>query len=1129
MATKDDLTMAVLSMAAYKPIGDIGSAVQNIARTDDTTGFAAVAYIYKSQFVISYRGTDDTTFGPAGTDTWYGYGTGLGGASTQASEAAQFYHDIVDAGFPYATSTVFTGHSLGGGLAGLMGSLYGKQAVIFDNMAYAHAADVTYTWATAEEPIIEPSTGAVIGYSTTPAHPEFLNTYYGNATPTTPDSSHITGFQENGQLLQLIGQSTGTVVGADVAWGINNPSTPGLHSISLLVLNMYADLNVTNHDWKSVAYAFGPEFLAQNGGVDIAYSVVQEGVEPSGDAAAQLMFADMNAIAPAFDPVNGHSIIADDARNAPALLRDIAKEVVAYDEHLAETKAHLSDKDMSGLLVSSSGNFIAVSLDETSGALKDVSDLSGIDALKSQILGLPSVREFTVGPEGQAILDSAKYIAFAETSNLNATDVAHAFTNGYQIGDTSQASGIILGTVDQYHLTASVNGDVLIGGNQHDVLIGGNGNDLLIGGGGQNSLDGGNGSDVLIGGNDGNVLVGGNGIDQLYGGTGSDILITGTLDDAVGAGGGQNEVVSGGGGGDYIVLSDADTNEVTLDGGDSLDHLMLSPHMVDNSKGDDGSLPLFTLTGGVNTYIDYTYYSGPGPYQSFRAGGEIYIDSNGQENRQGYGELTYIVYHYGGASLSLFPYASIIWIAPNDQEPVQIDYKLNIKTNLLQIDVHNTTSDSDFYIDITNFHNGDYGINLQEFDLGSGGYKIDFDDQHQPPLLLNSQNDNATKAAQQEIDLANRYSLISEYAVYQNAMPASSPLGPQVATAMPVEILSADHLVMQITGTAQDDALVGTAQSERISGHGGNDNFDGNGGNDTIIGGSGNDTVVYHAGLLSLSVNLGGGNDTMLINDGALPTSFNLAASNIEQATWLQHDLANNQTWANITNTYDSAWHILSTSTLYDDNSHIDTTYDAANSQSWQTLRNDYNSAGQLIATYTLNDDNSRIEIFYDPANIYNWQTIQNDYNASGQLTATYYLLDNNTTITALKDPTDTDNWQTVQNDHVAAANPIWISNMPGYGNTLNTVYDVSNTQNPQGSSAVNDMSNLMAFQSHLLGTDVTSQTTYTAANHLASNTTTTHDNSLTQANYDVASLHGWNTMMDNYDASLHLINVVYA
>jgi hypothetical protein len=87
----------------------------------------------------------------------------------------------------------------------------------------------------------------------------------------------------------------------------------------------------------------------------------------------------------------------------------------------------------------------------------------------------------------------------------------------------------------------------------------------------------------------------------------------------------------------------------------------------------------------------------------------------------------------------------------------------------------------------------------------------------------------------------------------------------------------------------------------------------------------------------------------------------------------------------------------------------------------------------------------------------------------------------------------------------------------------------MADTQGPQGSHAESGMLGLMADQSHLLATNVTSQTAYDVANHVASSTTVIHDNSLAQANYDVTNLHGWNTMMDNYDAFPHLINVVYA
>jgi hypothetical protein len=58
MEMNKDLMLAVLSMSAYKPVGNIGNAIQGIKQSDTTTGFAAVAYNYDGKTVISYRGSD---------------------------------------------------------------------------------------------------------------------------------------------------------------------------------------------------------------------------------------------------------------------------------------------------------------------------------------------------------------------------------------------------------------------------------------------------------------------------------------------------------------------------------------------------------------------------------------------------------------------------------------------------------------------------------------------------------------------------------------------------------------------------------------------------------------------------------------------------------------------------------------------------------------------------------------------------------------------------------------------------------------------------------------------------------------------------------------------------------------
>jgi hypothetical protein len=142
-----DLMLAVLSMHAYsddRSFNKIGNAnVSN--RSDESSGFYANSYTYNGETIISFRGTDGNYVG----DAWYGWGAGVGAETTQAGLAAKFYQNVVgSAAFPFSTNVTFTGHSLGGGLAGLLAGLYGKTAVVFDNMAYNAAIANTYWDAT---------------------------------------------------------------------------------------------------------------------------------------------------------------------------------------------------------------------------------------------------------------------------------------------------------------------------------------------------------------------------------------------------------------------------------------------------------------------------------------------------------------------------------------------------------------------------------------------------------------------------------------------------------------------------------------------------------------------------------------------------------------------------------------------------------------------------------------------------------------------------------------------------------------------------------------------------------------------------------------------------------------------
>ena len=105
---------------------------------DNITGFEASTYrnSLTSDIVISYAGTyDKDLMGDMVAD--FNLATGLG--SAQLLQAAQYYLQV-KADNPGATSITFTGHSLGGGLAALLGVFFGQQAVTFDQAPFARSA-----------------------------------------------------------------------------------------------------------------------------------------------------------------------------------------------------------------------------------------------------------------------------------------------------------------------------------------------------------------------------------------------------------------------------------------------------------------------------------------------------------------------------------------------------------------------------------------------------------------------------------------------------------------------------------------------------------------------------------------------------------------------------------------------------------------------------------------------------------------------------------------------------------------------------------------------------------------------------------------------------------------------------
>jgi hypothetical protein len=116
----------VYTISSVKQYARIGNASVYDAKGDAeavAVGFYGIAYKLSSgEKVISYRGTDNTNLLTGDPAT----GWGLGGGSTsnaQGEMAIKFYQSVAGAGSAnwLGANISLTGHSLGGGLAGLVG------------------------------------------------------------------------------------------------------------------------------------------------------------------------------------------------------------------------------------------------------------------------------------------------------------------------------------------------------------------------------------------------------------------------------------------------------------------------------------------------------------------------------------------------------------------------------------------------------------------------------------------------------------------------------------------------------------------------------------------------------------------------------------------------------------------------------------------------------------------------------------------------------------------------------------------------------------------------------------------------------------------------------------------------
>ncbi len=492
MAT--DLELAVLALDAYNRGGQglnltessLGEFTVGAAR--DAGPFYAQAYTRSGETVISYRGTNNALDVPA----WFG---SVGEDTFQAQQAADFYQEVTG-GIAADPNVTLTGHSLGGGLAGLVGTLYGARALIFDNMGFEQTALRTWFRASFESDI--------------------RDVYYGTNPIPNNNNSNVDTIAVSGEvlapfrLLQDADARTLDTHGSDLG-------PLDRHSQSVLIVLLWAETK-GNEDWHEISDVFFEAFFNEdianaagaqrisdyNGALyemqsSIAYTALDHANGPFGNTALKALFNDIDAIGRLYENGVGNTLL--DTEDVKEGLVEIA---VQYAADLAAQRSTNQESSTGIITISSGDGLLYVDLDPTKWIETTEQGQFNVVGLEKLVNSIFTDAEVPVNEWHGSINDVTRVVA--------ATADSPAHINGTDTPDSlfSSGSGIFVG---------GSGNDQIQGGDGDDVLIGGDGNDLLRGGEGSDVLVGGDGNDTFImdGGEDGSVdyFLGGDGADRF--------------------------------------------------------------------------------------------------------------------------------------------------------------------------------------------------------------------------------------------------------------------------------------------------------------------------------------------------------------------------------------------------------------------------------------------------------------------------------------------------------------------------------------------------------------------------------------------------------------------------------------
>src|SRR3569623_131376 len=461
---------APLGWTPFFPVPDDSTAL-TFTMSD---GFEAISFINGNDIVISYAGTDGNDFwGDKLADGALAAGVG----SSQLLQAAEYYLQVKAAN-PEANIT-FTGHSLGGGLAALMGALFDETAFTFDQAPFQNSANLLV----ATDLLLKLKLAFPAN-----SYPEItdwlapLESFVQDGLAAR--EANVTNINVQGEFLSTGLWTLFGRIGSATVISNNAPGIDGydLHSQSLLTAFLQSIQTAAPNQTLNDATFQLPDLLgmsfdesllanptskANNRHVNFLEHLVRHEAGVQGEFAADGMVTRFTADLWKIAQDGGLTLTNS----------DISKTLLAFAMQMYYENADATDADKQ--LFSNIGGGIHFDRSDVAATLTAAKGYT--QQFMNYLAGLPSAERIAIQGNLPNLLDW--YIQAGGQAMVATAGERRAFMLG--------------GVGDDWHTGCSM-ADILVGNEGADILIGGSGDDGLLGGAGDDILDGGAGRDTYI-------------------------------------------------------------------------------------------------------------------------------------------------------------------------------------------------------------------------------------------------------------------------------------------------------------------------------------------------------------------------------------------------------------------------------------------------------------------------------------------------------------------------------------------------------------------------------------------------------------------------------------------------------